>query len=275
MTSFCRSAAQFLCPSPPPCPPSTALAEPRFRWEFTLVAERATPLAGVCLVPQKFGNGPNTVSESTASNTELSEFFGAHWVPGSELSKFLSAYYLCVKANSPSFAELTEFCRKTQWGSVSSLLRNSTLETVFRPFPKSGVLPQRGFATMKWCSDEVKVMKTMKIHRLHHLHRFTFFWACVTCSPSTHTFMKSWRQRPKNRYGRYGFPSFCSISISTVGVDGAFAYSWSFFAYILLRCLLDAPSPIASNKKTPIVCKNSFCKTPFWGDAEFLFAYLL
>ena len=27
--------------------------------------------------------------------------------------------------------------------------------------------------------------------------------------------------RPKNRYGRYGFPSFYSISISTVGVDGA------------------------------------------------------
>ena len=25
-----------------------------------------------------FGNGPNTVSESTVSNTELSEFFGAH-----------------------------------------------------------------------------------------------------------------------------------------------------------------------------------------------------
>ena len=27
--------------------------------------------------------------------------------------------------------------------------------------------------------------------------------------------------RPKNRYGRYGFPSFYIISISTVGVDGA------------------------------------------------------
>ena len=26
----------------------------------------------------KFGNGPNTVSGSTVSNTELSEFFGAH-----------------------------------------------------------------------------------------------------------------------------------------------------------------------------------------------------
>ena len=27
--------------------------------------------------------------------------------------------------------------------------------------------------------------------------------------------------RPKNRYGRYGFPSFYRISISPVGVDGA------------------------------------------------------
>ena len=51
------------------------------------------------------GNGPNTVSESTVSNTELSEFFGAQRVPGSELSEFLSAYYLCVKANSPSFSQ--------------------------------------------------------------------------------------------------------------------------------------------------------------------------
>ena len=50
-------------------------------------------------------NGPNTVSGSTVSNTELSEFFGAHWVPGSELSELLSAYYLCAKANSPSFSQ--------------------------------------------------------------------------------------------------------------------------------------------------------------------------
>ena len=28
--------------------------------------------------PLVIGNGPNTVSESTVSNTELSEFFGAH-----------------------------------------------------------------------------------------------------------------------------------------------------------------------------------------------------
>ena len=64
------------------------------------------------------GNGPNTVSESTVSNTELSEF--------------LSAYYLCAKANSPSFSQNSPSLPRN---SVSSLLRNSTLETVFRPFP--------------------------------------------------------------------------------------------------------------------------------------------
>ena len=53
--------------------------------------------------PDSLGNGPNTVSESTVSNTELSEFLGPHRVPGRELSEFLSAYYLCGKANSPSF----------------------------------------------------------------------------------------------------------------------------------------------------------------------------
>ena len=53
----------------------------------------------------KIRNGPNTVSESTVSNTELSEFFGPHRVPGRELSEFLSAYYLCAKENSPSFSQ--------------------------------------------------------------------------------------------------------------------------------------------------------------------------
>ena len=43
------------------------------------------------------GNGPNTVSESTVSNTELSEFFGPHRVPGRELSEFLLACYACAK----------------------------------------------------------------------------------------------------------------------------------------------------------------------------------
>ena len=78
------------------------------------------------------GNGPNTVSESTVSNTELSEFFYPHRVPGRELSELLSAYFLCAKANSPSFWQNSPSLPQN---SVSSLLRNSTLETVFRPFP--------------------------------------------------------------------------------------------------------------------------------------------
>ena len=50
-------------------------------------------------------NRPNTVSESTVSDTELSEFFGPYRVPEKELSEFLSAYYLCAKAKSPSFSQ--------------------------------------------------------------------------------------------------------------------------------------------------------------------------
>ena len=44
--------------------------------------------------PWTFGDGPTPFSESTVSNTELSEFFCPHRVPGRELSEFLSAYYL-------------------------------------------------------------------------------------------------------------------------------------------------------------------------------------
>ena len=80
-----------------------------------------------------FGNGPNTVSESTVSNTELSEFFGPHRVPGRGLSEFLSAYCLSTKVNSPSFSRNSPSLPQN---SVSSLFRNSTLETVFYPFPK-------------------------------------------------------------------------------------------------------------------------------------------
>ena len=59
-----------------------------------------------CFLPlfhTEFGDRPNTVSESTVLNTELSEFFCPHRVPGGELREFLSAYYWCAKANSPSF----------------------------------------------------------------------------------------------------------------------------------------------------------------------------
>ena len=45
--------------------------------------------SGTCVTRPSIGNGPNTVSESTVSDTELSEFFGPHRVPG--LSELLSA----------------------------------------------------------------------------------------------------------------------------------------------------------------------------------------
>ena len=70
------------------------------------------------------------MSESTVSNTELSEFFGPYRTPGRKRSEFLSAYYLCAKTNAPSFffAEFTEFAAEIR----EFFFRNSTLETVLR-----------------------------------------------------------------------------------------------------------------------------------------------
>ena len=100
--------------------------------DHTEVARRSPPVGTACLRRLGLGNGLNTVSGSTVSNTELSEFFRSHRVAGRELSEFLSAYYLCEKANSPS---LSQNSPSLPQNSVSSVFRNSTLETVFRPFP--------------------------------------------------------------------------------------------------------------------------------------------
>ena len=88
-------------------------------------------------------NGPNTVSESTVSTTELSELFGPQRVPGRELSEFLSAYYLCAKANSPSFLQNST---NLPPNSMCSLFRNRTLETVCACFVKD----LRSPATRLW-----------------------------------------------------------------------------------------------------------------------------
>ena len=45
--------------------------------------------------------------------------------------------------------------------------------------------------------------------------------------------------RPKNRYGRYGFPSFYSISISTVGVERARICLWRFSFLALWVVVVD------------------------------------
>ena len=93
--------------------------------------------------PRGIGNGPNTVSESMASKTELSEFFGPHRVPGRELSEFLSAFFFGVKMGTHwvYFTELAEFATEL---SEFSIFRNSTLETVFRPFPRVGGMQRLG-----------------------------------------------------------------------------------------------------------------------------------
>ena len=61
------------------------------------------------------GDGPNTVLESTISNTELSAFVCPHRVPRRELSELLSSYYfLCAQADSPSFPQNSLSLPKTQ-----------------------------------------------------------------------------------------------------------------------------------------------------------------
>ena len=59
----------------------------------------------------------------------LTEFHGANSVSSSQP-------IICVpKRTHRVLLGTHQVCPKTQWGSVSSFLRNSTLETVFRPFP--------------------------------------------------------------------------------------------------------------------------------------------
>ena len=75
-----------------------------------------------------FGDGPNTVSETTVQRTSsvssfaLTEFRGENSVSSSQP-------IICVTMRTHRVHP------EILWGSVSSLLRNSTLETVFRPFP--------------------------------------------------------------------------------------------------------------------------------------------
>ena len=56
--------------------------------------------------PTHLGDGPNTVLESTVSNTGLSEFFGLTEFRGANSVSSSQPIIFCAKANSPSF-----FCR--------------------------------------------------------------------------------------------------------------------------------------------------------------------
>ena len=60
-------------------------------------------------------NRPNTVSESTVSNTELSEFFGPHRVPG-ENSLSSSQPIICVpkRTHRVFFRKAHRVCRRTR-----------------------------------------------------------------------------------------------------------------------------------------------------------------
>ena len=95
----------------------------------------------------------NTVSESTVSNTKLSELFRPHWVSGRELSEFLSAYYLCAKANLPSLSHNSPSFLQH---SVSSLFRNSTHETV--------PLEQKSLHTTFIVGELILQLRTHQIH---------------------------------------------------------------------------------------------------------------
>ena len=91
---------------------------------------RAFPLIALIALGAFFHSTPGSAQESTVSNTELSEFPGPHRVPGRELSEFLSAYYLCAKANSPSFSQNSpslpqNSVRLSEFSSPKQYSRNS------------------------------------------------------------------------------------------------------------------------------------------------------
>ena len=69
-------------------------------------------------------------------------FFCPHQVLGRELSEFLSAFYLCTKANSPSLSQNSSSLPRN---SVSALFRNSTLEKQYSTTVSYLVAIVRGF----------------------------------------------------------------------------------------------------------------------------------
>ena len=78
------------------------------------------------------GDGPNTVSENTVSNTKLGEFLGPHRVPDREreLSEFLLAF-VCQNELTEFFAELAEFAAEFSEFFLSlSLLKQYSLNSI-------------------------------------------------------------------------------------------------------------------------------------------------
>ena len=80
-------------------------------------------------------DGPNTVSESTVSNTELSELFGPHWVPGREFSEFLSAFFCLPKrTHRVVFCRAQRVCLWTQWVLSSETVLSKQYSASFPHF---------------------------------------------------------------------------------------------------------------------------------------------
>ena len=173
------------------------------------------------------GDGPNTVSESTVSNTELSEFFFCpHRVPGRELSEFLSAYYLCEKANSPSFSQNSPSLPRN---SVSSL----PPKTPHFGTPRKKVYvrliswgrtqkrdPHKLFRDDFWGVPNGQLFVPQKVSRLLFFSRPYFFrvsW-CSGC-----VFQQALLQTPKTkmRYQKSGFSRTPKkVEVKGVGVEG-------------------------------------------------------
>ena len=78
------------------------------------------------------GDGPNTVSEGTASNTKLSEFRCPHQVPGRELSELLSANHLCAKARSPRLSKNSLSLPKDSWQAPDAPSKRTILTSFQR-----------------------------------------------------------------------------------------------------------------------------------------------
>ena len=135
----------------------------------------------------KIGNRPNIRFRRVRFQTPSSVRFLAldHRVPGRELSEFLSAYSLCAKASSPSFRRIHWVYPKTQWGSVSSLLRNSTLETVFRLFPIKRLRLRSVYVSVLDSRTAKLRIWTLRIGGSFFIHSWCFLLTVelLACSP--------------------------------------------------------------------------------------------
>ena len=82
------------------------------------------------LVPKNSEPGRIRFQRARFQTLSSVSFFGPHQFPGRELSKLLSAFYLCAKANSPSFSENSpslpqNSVRLSEFSSPKQYSRNS------------------------------------------------------------------------------------------------------------------------------------------------------